>query len=396
MSSVTILHNYYKQYSALCTYAQLKELLYSGSTTMTPYKVAATEKGIITAKKPLKRTRKTVKETTMQSIIIQHNPNDLITINNDPYLAMILNNFRKQTSPLAYTFYNRNTSSLVVIMKNPIGFPIILINIPNDMAKQNLCVSDAFVHGDVCYELPLRAEIFKSTSAKTHINYLMKYVLTDCKIRFYYQYIAGASKPVEFNVDNIKDVEINALFNQFISDKVDKLGLICGTDTFDGLSRLNNMTLNIISQQNGTDTFNTSDSTKSKNRIVISATNLSFVQQNTAAQSVHELCEKNKSIRWNINFNGLNANDKEEFEFELYEFSNMFKNNYSKQLLQSENRIIYYAFGQFHEDIYTLVRIITSKELDPEIIQTYTIANLFNDDFTTKEVYVCRTLNTFK
>ena len=55
MSSVTILHNYYKQYSALCTYAQLKELLYSGSTTMTPYKVAATEKGITTAKKPLKR-----------------------------------------------------------------------------------------------------------------------------------------------------------------------------------------------------------------------------------------------------------------------------------------------------------------------------------------------------
>jgi hypothetical protein len=156
------------------------------------------------------------------------------------------------------------------------------------------------------------------------------------------------------------------------------------------------MTLNIISQQCGTDTFNTSDSTKSKNRIVISATNLNFVQQNTAAQSVHELCEKNKSIRWNINFNGLNANDKDEYEFELYEFSNMFKNNYSKQLLQSENRTIYYAFGQFHEDIYILVRIITSKELDPETIQTYTIANLFNDDFTTKEVYVCRTLNTFK
>ena len=156
------------------------------------------------------------------------------------------------------------------------------------------------------------------------------------------------------------------------------------------------MSLNIIAKQTANDSFNTADSSKTNNKIILTA-NGSMCFNQSASSSDHEsiLCNRSDSIRWNTNFTNILPNDNEEYEFELYPYTNMFKNNYMK-VLMNDTRAIYYVFGQFANEIYVLGKIITSHELDQDGIRTFTISNLFDDDFSTKELYVCKTLNSFR
>lgn len=388
------LHNYMHEYSAMMSFKQLRDQIY----THTCKPSIANVKTLQTTKTPVKKTRKSGHVITdmLSSVNITHEPNDMIIINNDQYFSIIFNNFRKQRAPLSYLFYNANTSSLIVFIKNPMGFPMILVNIPNEIAKQNLYTNSAYISSDKCYTLPLNDEIFKNTSASKLSTYSIKYALVDGKIRFTYQCNTPNSEPNKFETDKISDQPIKGCFNVLFSDKVDQLSCLLTDETFDAFNKLHTMSLNIIAKQLNNDAFNVNDSSKCKNKLIITADgNLDFAQATSTVNKTKPLCKESDSIKWNINFTNINPNEEGNYEFELFGFSSMFKIGYNK-MLNNDTRYVYYTFGQFYDDIYILCKIIASKELIPANIRIYNIANMFDNDFTTKEIYVCKTLNLYK
>jgi predicted helicase len=139
--------------------------------------------------------------------------------------------------------------------------------------------------------------------------------------------------------------------------------------------------------------FNSSDSSKTINRLIINSNSMKFSQSSSDISKDCDLCTSANSVRWNTNFSNLTENDDGTYVFELYDYTNMFKNNYIKAI-QSENRFIYYIFGQFHDNIYVLGKVITTTEISAEGHSLFNIGNLFNTGYFTKEIYMCRAINS--
>jgi hypothetical protein len=213
---------------------------------------------------------------------------------------------------------------------------------------------------------------------------------------FTYESYNNGTSVGKYETSSISEESLKNCFNILISDKIDPIGMMLFDDNFDAFSILNNMSLSIIAPQMTTDTFNISDSSKTNNKIIITSDGEMHFSQ-SGSRSGHEsiLCKNEDSVRWNTNFTNILPNDNNEYEFELYSYTNMFKNNYMK-VLMNDTRVIYYVFGHFANEIYILGKIISSHEVLPENIRTYTMSNLFDDDLSTKEIYVCKTLNSFR
>lgn len=398
--SSTILHKYFREYGAMLTYSNLRDLIFNGETSTQIMSTSQTPTTTAIKKSSTKRssTKKSIPINEKTSITLEHSPNDMLTIHDDDYFGIVFNNFRKQKSPLAYVHYKMSTSCLNVFIKNPVGFPLIIVNIPNSISKENLYINPAYINEDnsVCYSLPLNDNKFKNNLTTKQTNYTIRYSINDGKIAFSYQSYSNGSPVGKYETSSITEEPLKECFNVLISDKIDPIGLMLIDENFDALSIINNMSLNIIAKQTANDSFNTADSSKTNNKIILTANGSMYFNQ-SASSSDHEsiLCNRSDSIRWNTNFTNILPNDNEEYEFELYPYTNMFKNNYMK-VLMNDTRAIYYVFGQFANEIYVLGKIITSHELDQDGIRTFTISNLFDDDFSTKELYVCKTLNSFR
>ena len=393
-----ILTKYMHQYNSMRTYDGIRDLLYVNQIQKAPAVNPET-----LPKKPVKVVRqqrkKTIKnDTNDESVMPEYNENVILAVNNDSNFGIIISNFRKQKSPMAHLYYNENISSLICFIKNPRGYPIIIITIPNDKTKQNIYINRAYTNNNMCYSLPLNDDVFKNITQGRLCNYNIVYSQNQGEIKFNYKARIGNSQPVEQIMNKIDEIDIKTQINTDFSMDVDSLALLLDDDNYNAFDQLNWMTLNIVCKQVEADTFNSTDTSKSKNIITLTANKeLLYTVTTTIGNKRFVLCSGNdpaNTIRWNLSFSGLEPDDEGNYNFELYEFTSMFKSSYNKIL--SGNVNVYYIFGQFHEDVYVFGKVTTTQNVDPSNINNYTLNGIFFDEFTTKEIYMCKTSNIFK
>lgn len=386
MTTSTILNKYMLQYNSMQSYAKLRDLLYNGqinhndSLEVVP---KATIPRVVKPKKPV---------TKQQSIIQNYDDNVILAINNDQHFGDIIKAFRKQKSPLVNIYYNENSSSIVCFIKNMVGFPLLITTIPNDILKQNIYANRAYITPGMCYTFPLNDNIFKDISQNKSYIYSMIFSKTTDGIKFTYNATIGNNKPVTFETTQIEQKDIKTIINVSFCLDVEALAIHMNDDNFDALDTLNWMNIMIISKQQEQDKFNSSCSSTSHNKIVIKDNKLTYIKQDTLINQIVELCNERDSLRWKLNFTDIAPNDDGEYVFELYNFDVMFKSVYNKNISMNDN--IYYIFGQYLDNTYILGKVITSTNIDTS--HGFNLQALFKGGYSTKEIYMCRSLNTFK
>lgn len=312
---------------------------------------------------------------------IKDDPNVLIAIFNDQKFINIILNCRKQKTPLAYIFVERDY--LTCVIKNNESYPLMVlrlpVNSPNVYASQ-LC--------DKCYTFPVR-ELSGNRECKYTKNstYVLKYRAEGGNIEFVYELYNKLDTPHVFRT--ISDAQdrsiINTIFNStcmaYFTRKIQ--------DTENYLLMFLNMKIMILERVTdiqGLLQFVAKSSGNAENYFELSADILKYINKSSPqspSRNEHPVCSQQSSIIWDV---GSTINAKT-IRYDIDTYDSLFKINYNK--LVTPNDKMYYMFTSYRDD-FLFIKLITSFELTADHYNPDTFINIFNKEYQILECYACK------
>lgn len=303
----------------------------------------------------------------------------ILAIRNDPKFINIIMNCRKQKSPNAYIFVESEYRYITCIIKNPDGFPMIIIHLP--INKKYAYARNA----SNCYEFPLLDIINKEIKFNKSYSYTIMFKSVDSEIQFIYDIYNGTAEPNRITIDNIN---VNSMST--IDDMFKNISICAATmnptlintinPAISNLNTFNNMNIILLAEVNVNNViaFNSKQHAKTKNYFKVTPNTLSYVSETVKKHHDTYLCSVNDSIYWNFIHN-------ETYMCEMQPFESLFKINYNKSVSPSDK--IYYVFTSFMNN-YMFIKIITSLEINSSTnIETF--MKTFSHEYQIIECYAC-------
>lgn len=316
------------------------------------------------------------KKSVVNTIDFSTDDSVILAIQNDNKFMNIIMNCRKQKSPLAYIFVESEYHYISCIIKNPDGFPLILIRIP---------INKKFVYAknvNNCYEFPLTDIINKDIKYNKSYSYTLMFRNNGQNIQFVYELFNNNSEPTKITIDNVN------VGNQSLVDNIFKYENMISIHSFNNISHdnkeslltFNNMTIKILTEVNSINNtmFNNKQAVKVKNYFELTSDKFVYVSETNKKHSTHPICTNENSIY----FNNIDSETK---LFKIMPFESLFKINYNKSITTNDK--IYYIFTSFINN-YMFIKMITPLEINKSTV-IETLIKTFTHDYQIIECYMC-------
>jgi hypothetical protein len=314
-------------------------------------------------------------EVTVENL--KEDPNTLILIQNNTNIINLIINCKGQKDVLSFIFVE-NPEYINIVIKNPNGFPLLLVKIPVDniyaFSRKQSC----------CYDFPIKS-LLSSKESKyiKNCSYNIIYRKTTneqglSSVQFVYElYNKDNTNNTSFKQNNVNVDNLNVIDTIFkYSKNMYEISDLPYKNTF---MSMNVLILKELTDVNSIISFvSKTVSQKIQYKFVITEKKLTFVLGSLRKEEVRELCTEENSILWNVG-------NEEKREFRLLPFECMFKTNYNKNYMNAER--VYYIFGHF-SGIYVFIKFISPIQIKtkPEL----PILNvIFPDKIQFFECYYC-------
>jgi hypothetical protein len=307
-------------------------------------------------------------------INFQENPNILLAIQNNMNIMHFIINCKGHKDLLAY-IYVQTTENIKLIIKNPNGFPLILMQIPVD---NNYIFTQTT---NLCYDFPIRDILRRDIKFIKKNAYNIIYRKAEeqsslSNIQFVFElFNSDNTINTTFVLENIKINSLSVINNLFKIPRETKQ-----IDEFQyliGFQNLNIIVLRNISDINAMVSFVNKSDVKFTSMLSITNNKLNFILNSARRKEIKEIANNENSVIWN--YTGQDA------EYKLAPFENIFKTNFNKIYSTSER--IYYIFGVFC-NIYVFIKFISSTYIR-EKPDSNILDKIFNDKFQLFECYYC-------
>lgn len=361
---------YMEDYDCLRSFSAVRQNLYYDKKLITKPQSLASQSG-----------SQQSRDKKAASVVTDFSADDsiIMAIQNDTKFINIIMNCRKQKAPLAYMFVESEYRYITCIIKNPDGFPLMMIRIP---------INKKFTYAkntNNCYEFPISDIINKDIKYNKSYSYTMMFKYNGQNVQFIYDIYNGTSEPNRITIDNITVGNSTVIDNMFRADSINLLTSPMMESKADLLS-FNNMNIKILMEVSSSNViaFNMKQHAKTKNYFKLTPTQLFYVSETNKKHSDIYLCSSSDSLYWNII-------DTETKMFEMLPFESLFKINYNKSITPNDR--IYYLFTTFLDN-YMFIKVITPYEINAsQSIETY--IKTFSHDYQILECYMCtKTENT--
>lgn len=322
---------------------------------------------------------KTAKERRCNQVLQDFSSDEsvIIGIQNEPKFINIILNSRKQKAPLAYIFVESDYKYVTCIIKNPDGFPLVVLRLP--INKKVAYAKNT----DNCYEFPIADIVNKDTKFNKSYSYSMVFKHNKQSIQFIFSIYNGTNEPNNVIIDDIKVGNMTIVDSIFKTDLTIIPTLISNNMSMEdtaGLLTFNNMNILILAEviPSNVITFMNRLYCRSKNYFKLVDNQLYYVAEVNKKHNNAYVCSNKDSIYWNI------IDDSAKM-FEISQFEPLFKINYNKTISTTDR--IYYVFATFLDN-YMFVKIITSLDVnDDKNIGTF--ISTFSSEYQIIEAYLC-------
>lgn len=362
---------YMSDFDCLRSFSAVRQSLYYDKKLMTKPPVFAQQSNI-----------QQLKEKKCTAVVNDFSSDDsiIMAIQNDTKFINIIMNCRKQKAPLAYMFVESEYRYITCIIKNPDGFPLIIIRIP---------INKKFTYAkntNNCYEFPISDIINKDIKYNKSYSYTMIFKYNGQNVQFIYDIYNGTAEPNRITIDSINVGNNTIIDNMFKTDNMSLIqtqlfnpSLIIPENKADLLS-FNNMNITILMEANPSNiiSFNSKQHYKTKNYFRLTPTQLFYVSEANKKHSDVYICSNYDSLYWN----NIDTDTK---IFEMLPFESLFKINYNKSITPNDK--IYYLFTTFLDN-YMFIKVITLLEINAtQPIETF--IKTFSHDYQILECYMC-------
>lgn len=301
----------------------------------------------------------------------------IIGIQNDLKFINIILNSRKQKAPLAYIFVESEYRYVTCIIKNPDGFPLVMLRLP--INKKVAYAKNT----NNCYEFPIVDIVNKDTKFNKSYSYTMMFRHDGQSIQFIFDIYSGTPEPNRIVVNDIKVGNLDIIETIFKTEMVMVPQVISDDFTLHNTASLltfNNMNVMILAEVNPNNviTFANRLYCRTKNYFKLTATHLYYVTETNKKHNDTYICSEEDSYYWNI----VETNTR---VFEMNAFEPLFKINYSKTLATTDK--IYYVFTSFLEN-FMFIKIITSLDLS-SCNNITSFIGTFHTEYQIIEAYLC-------
>lgn len=314
----------------------------------------------------------------------------MIAIQNDIRFINIIMNCRKQKSPIAYVFIEKNLY-ISCLIKNANGYPIIFVRIPIDNNYTYAIPTESV------FELPVQNLLGKDTKFSKNCAYTILFKNTGQNIDFVYEVHTGEARPNITTVNSIRVHNMDAINSLLKSDRFGPLpststDMRFFTQSIEKRPHIDMTTnymlaffnMNVLMLREVVDVSSVIQITKQMAKtdyyFRVADGMLSHVSMTNKNVNEKYIASRDDSIIWTM--------DGETFEgkeFMMMPFETLFKTNYNKSITSSDK--IYYAFMSYVDD-YMFAKIIT-----PLVVtvtdEGRTYQKLFTREYQIMECYRC-------
>ena len=360
-------NQYFQDFDTFLTHSALRQKLYYNQKVInkTPKHVIAT------------RTRQRQQAPVYD---FQNDESVIIAIHNDQKFMNVIMNSKHQKVLLAYIFVEYEYGYITCILKNPEGFPIMIMKIPID--KKFAYAKNV---NNACYEFPISDLVSKDIKYNKTCSYLMMFRHNEQKVQFIYDIYNGNSKPNRITIDDIpvnnKNVIDNLLCVYDIGAANQNIAYNNANDVGNYIL-FNNMSIKLLAEIHPSNAimFTGKSITKTKTYFMIDNDDLLYVTENNKKRNDVHICTKGSPniIYWDdINLDNL--------KIEMYNYENLFKINYTKSIMSNDR--VYYVLTMFMNN-YIFMKIATPLEIaEDTVIDSF--IKLFSHDYQIMECYMC-------
>ena len=357
------MHKYYEQATTFLSFDAIKYgVLYNDfeHSSRTNLNLLQVEKIAPKIKKPTTTVIQDTKGDKSVQLIIQNNTK----------LMNIMAYYRKQRTALSY-LYVENNSYIVIMIKKPTDYPLIVIRIPID-GILNYANDE-----NRCYEFPVHQMQLKNITCSKNTSYSMMYKgnTSDKSVDFVYTIYNKDGNPV--NTLSIANVKIGSIdiINNLLQTIVSVPREICYINTFLQMSVL---ILKEVSDVTNVINFDCRNE-QTKKYFELDNDNLSYVLEANRKSEAKELARKEESYIWN-------NHDKEKKIYDIKQYDTLFKSGFSKSFNQNDK--VYYVFAS-HLGEFLFIKVTTSLTIRKDAIDEGRFSKLFDKEYQLLECYLC-------
>jgi len=296
----------------------------------------------------------------------------MLIIQNNPKILSTILHYRKQKSSLAY-IYTETNNNIVIMIKKPSDFPLVIIRVPIDGIYNYASTSDK------CYEFPIHQIQLKNVKFSKNLFYNIAYKTNPETRNVDFSYTVYDKEGGIDNVITISSIKVDgiSLINNLLMTQV----ISVPNETF-YINKL--LKMNIIIMKELPD-FNTAIMFANKNdketkTFELTEDKFIFAIDLKRKTESKELIRKEEAKIWN-NF------DKEKKIYEIEPYENLFKSGFLKTFTQYDKA--YYLFTHYL-GLYLFIKIITNLVIDEDRLKESTFDHIFNGEQQMIECYACK------
>lgn len=310
----------------------------------------------------------------------QNDDNVIIAIFNDDRFMNVIMNSKNQKVLLAYIFVEYEYGYITCILKNPDGFPLMIIKMPIDKKF-------AFAKNvNSCYEFPIGNIVGKDIKFNKNCMYLMMWRHNGQQVQFVYDIYPNNAEPTRITINDIKGDNNTIIDNLLTVYDINLASQNIPYNTGDDVGNytlFNRMSIKMLAciHPGNIFQFNSGKSNdKAKHYFQFEDNKFYYVYKIHNQTNKVPICSESAPnvIYWDSN----NLNN---LKLDMYNFENLFKNGYTKSIKTNDR--VYYVLTMFMNN-YIFMKLFTPLEVD-ENAPIDTFINLFSHDYQIMECYMC-------
>jgi hypothetical protein len=323
---------------------------------------------------PKEKTQIKTKQTSSITSF-KDDPSVMLAIQNNSSIMHFIVNCKGHKDLLAY-IYVENSDNINFIVKNPNGFPLLLIKLPID---------DVYVYTrtfNLCFAFPIKEMASKDIKYAKRNTYNILYKSGDdsdifSSVQFVYEmFNTDNTVNTSYVLQNICVSSLTVINNLFKIAKAD-IKITDETQYLTAFQNMNVIVLRYIPDINVLLNMSNKTSARLSFSIELTSDKLNFISFTNRRRETKEIATCENSLLWKYSGPMI--------EYKLSSFENLFKANFNRIYACSDR--VYYIFGTFL-NIYVFIKFISPIMIKDNPSST-TLNQIFNGKYQFYECYYC-------